>query len=197
MAAARPDAAVKTKYFAAWFDDASLPESWIEESVAPFNTVEQAALTAPYLARALARLPQLKRERKIFFVNNWLAAFLGGQVDGSSLAAAQGVLRAAKLDPDLRRKVLEAMDGLERTVRIRARFAHDAVPANAGTRGVSRRRAGPGVRRGDEPGATCTSPPSWQHRNGAWPAPRRAIVRRRHRRGRRTPGGEGGYGRHW
>ena len=133
VAAARPDAAVKTKYFAAWFDDASLPESWIDESVAPFNTVEQAALTAPYLARALARLPQLKRERKIFFVNNWLAAFLGGQVDGSSLAAAQGVLRAAKLDPDLRRKVLEAMDGLERTVRIRARFAHDAVPANAGT----------------------------------------------------------------
>ena len=133
VAAARPDAAVKTTYFAAWFDDASLPESWIDESVAPFNTVEQAALTAPYLARALARLPQLKRERKIFFVNNWLAAFLGGQVDGSSLAAAQGVLRAAKLDPDLRRKVLEAMDGLERTVRIRARFAHDAVPANAGT----------------------------------------------------------------
>ena len=27
---------------------------------------------------ALAQLPKLKRERKIFFVNNWLAAFLGG-----------------------------------------------------------------------------------------------------------------------
>jgi hypothetical protein len=77
--------------------------------------VEQAALTAPYLERALARLPQLKRERKIFFVNHWLAAFLGGQTDAASLRATKRFLRDAKLDPDLRRKVLEALDGLERT----------------------------------------------------------------------------------
>jgi aminopeptidase N len=122
-AAARPDAATKAKYFAAWFGDRTLPESWIEESVAPFNTVEQAALTAPYLERALVRLPQLKRERKIFFVNHWLAAFLGGQIDQASVSLAKRFLRQAKLDPDLRRKVLEALDEPERTARIRARFA--------------------------------------------------------------------------
>jgi len=124
VAAARPDAATKAKYFAAWFGDRALPESWIEESVAPFNTVEQAALTGPYLERALTRLPQLKRERKIFFVNHWLAAFLGGQTDAASVSATKRILRQAKLDPDLRRKVLESADELERTVRVRATFAN-------------------------------------------------------------------------
>jgi aminopeptidase N len=122
-AAARPDSATKAQYFAAWFDDRTLAESWIEESAGPFNTVEHAALTAPYLGRALARLPQLKRERKIFFVNHWLAAFLGGQIDAASVAATKRFLRDTKLDPDLRRKVLEHLDGLERTVKIRSDFA--------------------------------------------------------------------------
>jgi aminopeptidase N len=122
-ATARHDAATKAKYFAAWFDDRSLAESWIDEAVLPFNTVEQAALTAPYLERALSRLPQLKRERRIFFVNNWLAAFLDGQTDQASVSVAKRFLREAKVDPDLRRKVLENLDGLERTVKIRAAFA--------------------------------------------------------------------------
>jgi aminopeptidase N len=122
-AAARPDPAVKARYFAAWFDDRALAESWIEEALAPFNTVEQAALTAPYLERALARLTQLKRERRIFFVNHWLAAFLGGQVDAASVRVTERFLRERKLDPDLRRKVLEALDQLERTAKIRAAFA--------------------------------------------------------------------------
>jgi aminopeptidase N len=128
-AAARPDAVIKARYFASWFGDRSLSESWIEESVGPFNTVEHAALTAPYLERALVRLPQLKRERKIFFVNHWLAAFLGGQTDVASARAAKRFLREKNLDPDLRRKVLEALDGLERTARIRAAFAGVTPPA--------------------------------------------------------------------
>ncbi len=130
-AAARPDAATKAACFRAWFDNPALPESWIEEAVLPFNTVEQAALTAPYLERALKRLPQLKRERKIFFVNNWLAAFLGGRTDAASLRAARKVLRETRLDPDLRRKVLEALDELERTVRVRAKYAARADQSGA------------------------------------------------------------------
>ena len=120
--AARPDLAAKRRTFAAWLEDRALPESWIEESLAPFNTVEHERSTAPFLATALAQLPKLKRERKIFFVNNWLAAFLGGQTSPEALASARAFLRAAKLDPDLRRKVLEQLDGLERTVRIRKAF---------------------------------------------------------------------------
>jgi aminopeptidase N len=121
-----PDATTKARYFAAYRDDSAIAESWIEDSLPPFNTVEHAALTRAYLPRALAELPRLKRERKIFFVNNWLAAFLGGQTDPEALAATKAFLSTAKLDPDLRRKVLEAMDTLERTVRIRARYAADA-----------------------------------------------------------------------
>jgi aminopeptidase N len=120
--AARPDPAAKRRQFADWLENAALPESWIEESLAPFNTVEHERWTAPFLATALAQLPKLKRERKIFFVNNWLAAFLGGQTSPEALASARAFLRAAKLDPDLRRKVLEQLDGLERTVRIRKAF---------------------------------------------------------------------------
>ena len=79
-------------------------------------------MTAPLVAAALRELPKLKRERKIFFVNNWLAAFLGGQTSPEALATAKRFLREAKLDPDLRRKVLEELAGLERTVRIRRKY---------------------------------------------------------------------------
>jgi aminopeptidase N len=120
--AARPDPAAKRREFDRWRADPMLAESWIEESLAPFNTVEHAAATAALLEVALRELPKLKRERKIFFVNNWLAAFLAGQHSAESLATAKRFLREAKLDPDLRRKVLEQLDGLERTVRIRRRF---------------------------------------------------------------------------
>ena len=121
--AAQGDPATKARYFAAFLDDPQLAESWIEAGVGPFNAVEQAALTAPYLDRALALLPRLKRERKIFFVNNWLAAFLGGQTDPGSAAAVTRFLQGAKIDRDLRLKVLEVADELERTVAIRRRFA--------------------------------------------------------------------------
>jgi aminopeptidase N len=122
-AAARPDAAGKARYFERALHDPALPESWIEAALAPLNAVEHADLTLPLVEAALAALPQLKRSRKIFFVNDWLAAFLGGQVDARALDAVQRFLRRPGLDPDLRLKVLEAVDGLERTVRIRARFA--------------------------------------------------------------------------
>ena len=118
--AARPDAAAKQRCFEAFLHDPLLPERWIEESVAPFNTVEQEQLTLPWLEPALRALPRLKRERRIFFVNNWLAAFVGGQRSPAALATVERFLREEFLDPDLRRKVLEAMDGLARTVRIRA-----------------------------------------------------------------------------
>ncbi|HLM54538.1 MAG TPA: M1 family aminopeptidase [Pyrinomonadaceae bacterium] len=123
-AASAPDAGVKKKYFGQYFGDKNLPESWIEASLSSFNAPRQSALTFPYLAPALRELPALKRTRKIFFVNGWLAAFIGGQCDGRALGAVGGFLESEKtLDEDLRRKVLEAADGLERCVRIRRRYA--------------------------------------------------------------------------
>ncbi|HYP52783.1 MAG TPA: hypothetical protein VEQ42_04550, partial [Pyrinomonadaceae bacterium] len=101
-----------------------LAESWIEAAAAPFNNPRQSELTLPYLEPALRALPVLKRTRKIFFVNNWLAAFIGGQCDERAARVVRDFLaREPSLDRDLRLKVLEAADGLERCVRIRARHA--------------------------------------------------------------------------
>jgi aminopeptidase N len=121
-AAARRDALVKREYFERALRDATLPESWIDAALAPLNAVEHDELTLPLLEPALRALPELKRTRKVFFVNDWLAAFLGGQSGARALETAERFLREPGLDPDLRLKVLEAVDGLERTVKIRGRF---------------------------------------------------------------------------
>jgi aminopeptidase N len=125
--AARGDAGVKKRYFNQYLRDKDLAESWIEASFGPFNTPRQSALTLPYLGDALAELPTLKRTRKIFFVNGWLAAFIGGQCDERAAATVSDFLtRTPALDRDLRLKILEAADGLERCVRIRASFADES-----------------------------------------------------------------------
>lgn len=123
-AAAWGDAATKKKYFDAFTTDPKLPESWIEAGVGPFNSIQQAELTLPYLDAALSELPGLKRTRKIFFVNGWLSAFIGGQCTERAQSTVQNFLqRESALDRDLRLKVLEVMDNLERCVRIRKQYA--------------------------------------------------------------------------
>jgi aminopeptidase N len=121
--AAWPEAATKRSYFEQYLSDGELPESWVEASLAPFNSARQRELTLPYLAPALRELPSLKRTRKIFFVNTWLAAFVGGQCDARALSIVGEFLSREQLDRDLRLKVLEAADGLERCVRVRSRYA--------------------------------------------------------------------------
>ena len=123
VGAARRDADVKRHYFRDFMGSADVPESWIEASLLSFNNVEQDALTLPYLEPALQALPELKRTRKIFFVNDWLAAFVGGQREEAALLRVRRALQRTDLEPDLRLKLLEAVDGLQRTVRIRARYA--------------------------------------------------------------------------
>ena len=115
----------KKNYFEAYLNDTTLAESWIEASVGSFNSIHQSALTLPYLDAALKALPKLKRTRKIFFVNGWLAAFIGGQSDERALTIVQEFLNREDktLDRDLRLKVLEAVDGLERSVKIREMYA--------------------------------------------------------------------------
>jgi aminopeptidase N len=128
--AAWPDGAVKRRYFEEYLRDRDLSESWIEASLVPFNAPRQAGLTREYLEPALRELPALKRTRKIFFVNGWLAAFIGGQCSDDALSIIRGFLaRERTLDRDLRLKVLEASDGVERCVRVRSRYAAGGNPA--------------------------------------------------------------------
>ncbi len=120
--AARPDAATKKKYFDDYLHDASRPEDWVEQSLPAFNYWNESEITSPYLKPALEALPQVKRERKIFFVLAWLGAFIGGQQSAAADAEVHDWLKAGNLDPDLRLKVLEVVDELDRTVRIRQRY---------------------------------------------------------------------------
>jgi aminopeptidase N len=134
--AARADAATKKRYFDAYLNDKQLAENWIEASFNSFNTIHQSELTLPYLERALAELPVFKRTRKIFFVNGWLAAFIGGQCNQRALDTVRAFLQQEQqLDRDLRLKVMEVTDNLERCVRIREKYSPRVQKT-----GISRRK---------------------------------------------------------
>jgi aminopeptidase N len=120
--AAHPDAVTKTKYFDDYLHNAARPEDWVEQSLTAFNYWNQSEITSPYLKPALEALPQVKRERKIFFVLAWLGAFIGGQHSAVADTEVHEWLNTANLDPDLRLKVLEVVDELDRTVKIRQRY---------------------------------------------------------------------------
>jgi aminopeptidase N len=121
--AAQKSAQVKREYFTRYFSDKSLNEDWVSGSLGAFNAQDQAELTLPYLRPALDSLPYIQANRRIFFLGSWLGAFIGGQRSEEGLAVVQKYLADhPKLPLDLRQKVLQTMDDLERTVRIRKRW---------------------------------------------------------------------------
>jgi aminopeptidase N len=120
--AAQPDPAVKKQYFDEYLHDSARPEDWIEQSLGSFNYWNQPELTAPYLEPALDALPQVKRERKIFFLLGWLNAFIDGQQSAEAQKEVHDYLKSAQLDHDLQLKILEVVDELDRTVKIRAKY---------------------------------------------------------------------------
>lgn len=122
VAAGEPSAAVKARYFDEYLHSQSIQEDWITQSLRPFNAWNQTALTESYLTQALNELPEIKQHRKIFFLGAWLGAFVDGQNSPSASAAVHAWLNNDRIDPDLRRKVLEAVDSLDRTVQIRQKF---------------------------------------------------------------------------
>ena len=122
--AAPANAAVKREYFDRYFRDTTLNEDWATSSLRAFNAPEQSALTLPYLLPALDSLPWIQKNRRIFFLGSWLGGFIGGQRSSQALAEIDAFLaRRPNLPSDLRLKILQTRDDLERTVRIRATFA--------------------------------------------------------------------------
>ncbi|HEX4606512.1 MAG TPA: ERAP1-like C-terminal domain-containing protein, partial [Candidatus Angelobacter sp.] len=121
-AAARPDAGTKGHYFEEYLHNAARPEDWVELSLGSFNWWNQSELTLPFLARALEALPQVKRERKIFFMLAWLNSFIGGQQSAAAQRQVHDYLQTAPLDKDLKLKLLEVVDELDRTVKIRTKY---------------------------------------------------------------------------
>jgi aminopeptidase N len=121
-AAARPQAEAKKSYFNEYLHNSSRPEDWVEQSLGSFNWWNQSELTAAYLQPALDALPQVKRERKIFFMLAWLNAFIGGQQSAAADKEVHEFLQSASLDKDLKLKILEVVDELDRTVKIRRKY---------------------------------------------------------------------------
>jgi aminopeptidase N len=118
--AARPTAETKRQYFTRYFADSALNEDWAAGSLGAFNALEHQSLTLPYVRPALDSLGFVQANRRIFFLETWLAAFLRGQTGDSALRVVHAYLREhPRLPLDLRRKVVQHMDELERTVRIR------------------------------------------------------------------------------
>lgn len=122
--AAQPGATTKQNYFKDFLQNPSRPEDWVEQSLYAFNYWNESMLTAPYLKRALEGLPQIKRERKIFFLEDWLTAFIDGQQSAEAQAEVYAYLKSGQIDPDLRLKILQAVDELDRTVAIRQKFSN-------------------------------------------------------------------------
>ncbi|HUR93358.1 MAG TPA: M1 family aminopeptidase [Gemmatimonadales bacterium] len=118
--AGRASAESKRAYFTRYFADRGLNEDWAAGSLGEFNALEHESLTLPYLGPALDSLPFIQANRRIFFLESWLGAFLRGQTSEAALAGVRSYLHHhPRLPLDLRRKVLQHMDELERTVRVR------------------------------------------------------------------------------
>jgi aminopeptidase N len=121
--AGRKSAAVKAEYFTRYFADKSLNEDWASGSLGEFNALEHQDLTLPYLRPALDSLPFIQANRRIFFLGSWLGSFIGGHTSDAALQTVKKFLADhPKLPKDLREKVLQSSDELERTVRIRKRW---------------------------------------------------------------------------
>jgi aminopeptidase N len=122
--AARPDAATKKKYFDDYTNNLERPEDWVQTSLGAFNYWNQSILTQPYIEPGLQALPQIKRERKIFFLVAWLDAFIDGQQSAKSDQIVHQYLDSAQIEPDTRLKILQAVDELDRTAKIREKYAN-------------------------------------------------------------------------
>ncbi|HET7464788.1 MAG TPA: M1 family aminopeptidase [Longimicrobium sp.] len=119
-AVAAPDTAVKAAYFRRYLDDPTLNEEWVTASLGAFNDPDQARLTLPFLRPSLERLEWIRDNRRIFFLPSWINAFIRSQSSPEALATVDQLLAAhPELPIDIRRKVLQARDELERTVEIR------------------------------------------------------------------------------
>ena len=125
--AARPLAAAKQAYFSRFFSDSTLNEDWVTASMRTFNAPGEDALTLPFLVPALDSLRWVQKNRRIFFLGSWIGGFIGGQRSRQALSDIDTFLaRRPHLPRDLRQKILQSRDDLERTVRIRARYAGGA-----------------------------------------------------------------------
>jgi aminopeptidase N len=120
--AAIPTVEARAAYFRRYLEDRQLNEEWVTASVGSFNDPARPELSLPYLRPSLDRLEWIRDNRRIFFLPRWVNAFIGGQTSPEALAVVDRFLAEnPRLPEDIRRKVLQARDELERTITVRGR----------------------------------------------------------------------------
>jgi len=134
--AARPDPACKARLFDRYLSQHDLADEAITASLGLFNHPAHARSTLPLLAPALRALPRLYRNRKIFFVNRWIDAFVGGQSSPDALAIVQRFLARKAIEPHLRRKLVDAEHELQLVVSARHRSMATLSAATGSRRSV-------------------------------------------------------------
>jgi aminopeptidase N len=113
---------VKRAYFERYFADAALNEDWATASLAAFNDPSQEALTLSFLRPALDSLPWVQANRRIFYLGAWLGAFVESRRTRAALDTVRRFLaERPDLGQDIRLKVLQSVDEVERAVAIRER----------------------------------------------------------------------------
>lgn len=118
--AAHADTTIKSRYFDDYLRADGPPEQWVQDSLGNFHWPGQSELTLPFLRRAMENLERVKKTRKIFFMPAWIDAFVNGHSSPEALEIVQEWLASRPdLDQDIRSKVLQSLDELERAVRIR------------------------------------------------------------------------------
>ncbi len=120
--AAADDPAAKKQYFELYQKLNEPPEQWMQDSLSFFHWPGQSGHTLRYLRPALDMVEWVKANRRIFFMPAWIDAFVNGHSSPEALEIVRTFLNEEQLPDDIRRKVLQSLDGLERAVRIRERW---------------------------------------------------------------------------
>ena len=121
--AATPSSASKRRYFETYLQPGEPPEQWMQASLGYFHWPGQRQLTLPFLRQALDQTSWVKEHRRIFFMPAWIDAFVNGHSDREARDIVEEFLSSRDdLDPDIRLKILQSLDGLRRAVEITERW---------------------------------------------------------------------------
>ena len=117
------DPKTKAEYFASYANLDEPPEQWMSLSLGNFHWPGHQAAALPYLRQALDKVEWVKKNRKIFFMPAWIDAFVNGHSSTAALAQVEAFLDERRdLPIDIRRKILQSLDSLQRAVRIKRRW---------------------------------------------------------------------------
>jgi aminopeptidase N len=121
--AARPNASAKRAAWQTLMTDAERPNYELYAIAEGFWPPEQAALTAPYVARYFDEIASTAKLRSGWVVDRLaLVAYPWTAVEPATLERTQRLLASDTLPPGLRRSIVDAGDDLRRALAVRQRF---------------------------------------------------------------------------